>query len=106
SVHNQYANRKGTKMVEKKERINGALAAMCGKCAERASAFGWKGKTGDKLAFEFCVGWVAALTEMGKAAETDAKFLSGYVAWIIAVRGLFEVKRIAAEAAAEAKEAA
>lgn len=74
------------------------LQTLCTQCVERADAFGWKGKTGDKLAFEFMVGACAALLAVD---HVDAKHVQGVVAMLIAVRGLVEVRRIASDAKTE-----
>ncbi len=77
------------------------LQKICTKCVERADAFAWKGKTGDKLAFEFLVG---AATVLRMTSHPDAKHVETVVAMIISVRGLGEVRRIVAEIASQAKE--
>lgn len=68
------------------------LTKLCIQCTQRADAFGWKGKTGDKLAFEWMIGAAVGLKE---ANHPEAEHVINCVAMIIAVRGLFEVRRIA-----------
>lgn len=69
------------------------LQTLCCKMVERADALNLKGKKGDDDAIAFLAGAATALIETGNVK--DGEFVGGYVAMVISVRGLFEVRMIA-----------
>ena len=74
------------------------LQRLCIQFVERADHFEMKGKSRDKLAIEFLVG---AATALQNTNHEEADHVLKCVAFIIAVRGYAEVKRIAMDAQEE-----
>ena len=72
------------------------LQTLCCKMVERADALNLKGKKGDDDAIAFLAGAATALIATGNVKDGD--FVGGYVAMVISVRGLMEVRLIANKA--------
>jgi len=74
------------------------LQTLCIQFVERAEHFEMKGKKRDERAIEFLVG---AATALQNTNHEEAQHVLSCVAFIIAVRGYVEVKRIAMDAIEE-----
>ena len=63
------------------------------RCVERCDALKYRGKRADDFAIDFYCGACIGLRAADNAA---AGFIETYIAMVICVRGMFEVRRLAA----------
>ena len=71
-----------------------AVRAICAAFVERSEALNYKGKRRDNAALDYMCGAATAAQWAGKAQEPLAKHLATIV-HLVAIRGYFELRRIA-----------